>query len=277
MPAVLQSNNIEERLNEERSQFMRSFDLSGKCAVILGGTSGLGREIALGMAKAGADVVAASRREAEVDNTAAEIESLGRNTLRMRADVCSRESVQQLHDEVLSQFGRIDILVNSAGVSMRRPAIEYSEQDWCNILNVNLHGTFRSCQIFGKTMLAQESGAIINIASLATFVAFRDVAAYGVSKAGVGALTKSLAVEWAQSGVRVNAIAPGVFPTELNCDLIRGTDRGKELLMRTPMARYGFPAEVAGAAVFLASDASSFVNGEILAVDGGFLASGVNS
>lgn len=277
MSVVLQSNNIEERLIEDGSQFMRSFDLSGKCAVVLGGTSGLGREIAFGLAKAGADVVAASRREAEVDHTAGEIENLGRSTLRVRADVCSRESLQQLHDEVLAQFGRIDILVNSAGVSMRRPAIEYSEQDWCNILNVNLHGTFRSCQIFGKTMLAHKSGVIINIASLATFVAFRDVAAYGVSKAGVGALTKSLAVEWAQSGVRVNAIAPGVFPTELNCDLIRGTDRGKELLMRTPMARYGKPAEVAGAAVFLASDASSFVNGEILAVDGGFLASGVNS
>lgn len=256
---------------------MRSFDLTGKCAVVLGGTSGLGREIAFGLAKAGADVVAASRREMEVDRTAEEIENLGRSTLRMRADVCSRESLQRLHDEMLSQFGRIDVLVNSAGVSMRRPSIEYSEEDWCNILNVNLHGTFRACQIFGRTMLERRSGAIINIASLATFVAFRDVAAYGVSKAGVGALTKSLAVEWAQSGVRVNAIAPGVFPTELNCDLIRGTDRGKELLMRTPMARYGHPAEVAGAAVFLASDASSFVNGEILAVDGGFLASGVNS
>lgn len=277
LSSVLTPNYIEEALAEERAPFLRSFDLTGKCAVVLGGTSGLGREIAFGLAKAGADVVAASRRETEVERTAEEIENLGRSTLRMRADVCSRESLQRLHDEVLSQFGRIDVLVNSAGVSMRRPSIEYSEEDWCNILNVNLHGTFRACQIFGRTMLERRSGAIINIASLATFVAFRDVAAYGVSKAGVGALTKSLAVEWAQSGVRVNAIAPGVFPTELNCDLIRGTDRGKELLMRTPMARYGHPAEVAGAAVFLASDASSFVNGEILAVDGGFLASGVNS
>lgn len=274
---VSHANYIEAHPVEERSQFMRSFDLTGKCAVVLGGTSGLGREIALGLAKAGADVVPASRRKAEVDRTAAAIEELGKDTLRIAADVCSRESLQRLHDEVLSKFGHVDVLVNSAGVSLRRPAIEYSEKDWCNILNVNLHGTFRSCQIFGKTMLARKSGAIVNIASLATFVAFRDVAAYGVSKAGVGALTKSLAVEWAQSGVRVNAIAPGVFPTELNCDLIRGTNRGKELLMRTPMARYGYPAEVAGAAVFLASDASSFVNGEILAVDGGFLASGVNS
>jgi NAD(P)-dependent dehydrogenase (short-subunit alcohol dehydrogenase family) len=261
----------------ERPRLLRQFDLSGKCAVVVGGTSGLGQAIALALAEAGADVVASSRRKAEADRTAREIETLGRQTLPLQADVRSRESLQRLHDEVLSRFGHIDILVNSAGITGRRPAIECSEEDWCDILNVNLNGTFRACQIFGKTMLAQRSGAIINVASLATFVAFRDVAAYGVSKAGVGALTKSLAVEWAPQGVRVNAIAPGIFPTELNGNLIRGTDRGKELLMRTPMARYGNPSEVAGAAVFLASDAGSFVNGEILAVDGGFLASGVNS
>lgn len=256
---------------------MHRFDLSGKCAVVVGGTSGLGQAIAIAFAEAGADVVASSRRKAEVDRTARDIEKLGRKTLRLRADVCSRESLQKLHDDVLSDFGRVDILVNSAGITARRPTIEFSEEDWCNVLNVNLNGTFRACQIFGKTMLVQKSGAIINVASLATFVAFRDVAAYSVSKAGVGALTKSLAVEWAQSGIRVNAIAPGVFPTEMNVDLIRGTDRGKELLMRTPMGRYGTPAEVAGAAIFLASDAASFVNGEILTVDGGFLASGVNT
>lgn len=256
---------------------MGIFDLSGKSAVVVGGTSGLGQAIALALAEAGADVVAASRRKTEVDRTACEIEKRGRSTLRLAADVCSRESLQNLHDEVLSRFGRVDILVNSAGMTVRRPTIEFSEQDWCNILNVNLNGTFRACQIFGKTMLNRKSGVIINVASLATFVAFRDVAAYGASKAGVGALTKSLAVEWAQSGIRVNAIAPGVIPTELNGDLIRGTERGKELLMRTPMGRYGNPVEVAGAAVFLASDAGSFINGEILAIDGGFLASGVNS
>lgn len=261
----------------EEPRLMRQFDLSGKCAVVVGGTSGLGHAIALALAEAGADVVASSRRKAEAERTARQIEELGRRTLRTPADVRSRQSLQQLHDEVLSRFGHIDILVNSAGITERRPAIEVSEEDWCDILDVNLNGTFRACQIFGKTMLAQKSGAIINVASLATFVAFRDVAAYGVSKAGVGALTKSLAVEWASSGVRVNAIAPGIFPTELNGNLIRGTDRGKELLIRTPMARYGNPSEVAGAAVFLASDAGSFVNGEILAVDGGFLASGVNS
>lgn len=261
----------------ERPRLMRQFDLSGKCAVVVGGTSGLGQAIALALAEAGADVVASSRRKAEADRTARQIEKLGRSTLHAQADVRSRESLQRLHDEVLARFGRIDILVNSAGITARRPAIETSEEEWCDILDVNLNGTFRACQIFGKTMLAQKSGVIINVASLATFVAFRDVAAYGVSKAGVGALTKSLAVEWAPNGVRVNAIAPGIFPTELNSNLIRGTNRGKELLIRTPMARYGNPSEVAGAAVFLASDAGSFVNGEILAIDGGFLASGVNS
>jgi NAD(P)-dependent dehydrogenase (short-subunit alcohol dehydrogenase family) len=254
-----------------------SFDLSSRCAVVIGGTSGLGKAIALGLAGAHADVVAASRRQQEVDRTAGEIEAMGVKTLRITADVRNRASLENLHDRVLAHFGHIDILVNSAGITMRQPTVDCPEECWLNILDVNLNGTFRACQIFGKTMLARKRGVIINVASLATFVAFRDVAAYGASKAGVGALTKSLAVEWAQQGVRVNAIAPGIFPTSLNEELVRGTDRGKELLQRTPMARYGSPDEVAGAVVFLASDAAQFVNGHILAVDGGYLASGVNS
>lgn len=278
-PGALESSpdGVASNSGTEQPRLMRQFDLSGKCAVVVGGTSGLGQSISLALAEAGADVVASSRRKLESERTARQIEKLGRKTLRLQADVRSRESLQRLHDQVLSHYGRIDVLVNSAGIMRRQPAIECSEEDWCDILDVNLNGTFRACQIFGKTMLAQKSGVIINVASLATFVAFRDVAAYGVSKAGVGALTKSLAVEWAPHGIRVNAIAPGIFPTELNSNLIRGTNRGKELLIRTPMARYGNPTEVAGAAVFLASDAGSFVNGEILAIDGGFLASGVNS
>ncbi len=255
---------------------MQAFNLSDKCAVVIGGTSGLGKAISLAMARAGADVVAASRREQEVDRTAAAIESLGRATLRIESDVRDRESLKELHDRVLSRFGKVDVLVNSAGITLRRPTVECREREWLNVLDVNLNGAFRACQIFGKTMLARRCGAIINIASLATFVAFYDVAAYGVSKAAVGALTKALAVEWARQGVRVNAIAPGIFPTELNGALIRGTGRGRELLQRTPMGRYGKPEEVAGAAVYLASDAASFVNGQILPVDGGFLASGVN-
>jgi len=255
---------------------MDAFDLSGRCAVVIGGTTGLGKAIALGLARARADVVAVSRRESEVERTAAEIEALGRKTMRLRADVRSRASLEKLHDDVLAHFGRVDILVNSAGITKRQPVIESPEETWASILDINLMGTLRACQIFGKDMLARKSGAIINMASLATFVAFRDVAAYGASKAGVGALTKSLAVEWAKMGVRVNAIAPGIFPTELNERLVRGTERGRELLQRTPMGRYGRADEVVGAAVFLASDAASFVNGQILAVDGGYLASGVN-
>lgn len=255
---------------------MQSFDLSGKRAVVIGGTSGLGKAIALGLAGAHAQVVAASRRQEEVNATADEVESMGRRTLRLQVDVRSRDSIQDLHHAVLFALGPIDILVNAAGITLRQPTLECSEECWSSILDVNLTGTLRACQIFGKPMLERGSGAIVNIASLATFVAFRDVAAYGASKAAVGALTRSLAVEWAQRGVRVNAIAPGIFPTSLNEELVRGTARGKELLQRTPMARYGRAEEVAGAAIFLASDAASFVNGAILAVDGGYLASGVN-
>jgi NAD(P)-dependent dehydrogenase (short-subunit alcohol dehydrogenase family) len=252
------------------------FDLSGKCAVVIGGTSGLGKAISLGLASAGADTVASARRPEEVDATASAIEALGRRTLRHTASVRDRASLESLHIEVLQHFGRIDILVNAAGMTRRVPTLECSEDDWQAILDTNLTGTLRACQIFGRTMVEQSYGRIINIASLTTFVGFRDVAAYGASKAAVGSLTKTLAVELAQHGITVNAIAPGVFPTDLNKELINKTDRGRELLLRTPMKRFGDTAEIAGAAVYLASDAASFVTGEILAVDGGFLASGVN-
>jgi len=190
--------------------------------------------------------------------------------------VQDRASIARLHDEVRQRLGRVDILVNSAGITMRVPTLECSEEDWGRILDINLTGTVRACQIFGRTMVEQRYGRIVNIASLATMVAFRDVAAYGASKAAVGALTKSLAVEFAPYGVTVNAIAPGVFPTALNGELVSNTDRGRELLMRTPMSRFGNLDEIAGGAIYLASDAASYVTGEILVIDGGFMASGVN-
>jgi NAD(P)-dependent dehydrogenase (short-subunit alcohol dehydrogenase family) len=252
------------------------FDLSDRCAVVIGGTSGIGRAIALGLAQAGANVAPTSRRQLEVDKTATDIEGLGVRSLRICSDVLDRASLVSLHDQVLRYFGRLDILVNSAGITRRVPTLDCSESDWARVMETNLPGTFRACQIFGKTMVKQQSGKIINIASLSTFVGFHEVAAYGASKAGVGLLTKTLAVELSCHGVSVNAIAPGIFRTDLNEDMLRNTPRGTESLMRTPIKRFGNVNELTGAAVFLASDASAYVAGEILVVDGGFLASGVN-
>ena len=251
-------------------------ELNDKVAVVVGGTSGIGLAIAKGLAEAGADVVATARRPDLVDAAAAEIERLGRRSLRVASDVSDRSSLQQVLDESVKAFGKVDILVNSAGRTKRAPTIDFSEADWDDIIDTNLTGTLRATQVFGRHMLERESGSIINIASLSSFVALYEVAAYSASKAAVASLTKSLAIEWGPLGVRVNAIAPGVFRTALNQKLLDETERGREFLLRTPMRRFGNVDELAGAAVFLASDAASFVNGEIIAVDGGFLASGVN-
>jgi len=252
------------------------FDLAGKCAVVVGGTSGLGKAIALGLAEDGADVVAASRRQAETDQVAAEIEGLGRRSLSATVDVRDRSSIEVLRKKVLDRFAKVDILVNAAGITAKVPTLECSEEDWTNVLDINLNGTWRSCQVFGRTMVSQGFGKILNIASLSTFVGFNQVAAYAASKAGVGSLTKTLAIELAPYKICVNAIAPGVFPTALNAELILHTGRGRELKMRTPMKRFGEMEELVGGAVYLVSDAASFVTGEILVIDGGFLASGVN-
>ena len=253
-----------------------NLNLDGKTAVVIGGTSGIGRAIAHGFAEAGANVVPTSRRVEEVEKAAAEIEAFGRETVRVASDVADRESLQKLLDKSVAAFGKVDILVNSAGRTKRAPTLDFDEADWNDIIETNLTGTLRSCQIFGRHFLANGYGKIINIASLSTFVALFEVAAYSASKAAVASLTKSLAVEWSARGVNVNAIAPGVFRTALNEKLLDESERGKEFQMRTPMKRFGKVEELAGAAIFLASDAASFVNGEILTVDGGFLASGVN-
>jgi NAD(P)-dependent dehydrogenase (short-subunit alcohol dehydrogenase family) len=250
--------------------------LAGKVAVVVGGTSGIGRAISLGLAEAGADVVPSARRMEQVESTAAEIETTGRRTLRLASDVADRASLENLLKETVAQLGSADILVNCAGKIKRAPTLDFDEAEWTSIIDTNLTGTLRACQIFGRHMLERGYGRIINIASLNTFVALSQVAAYAASKAAVASLTRSLAVEWSQKGVLVNAIAPGVFRTALNSDLLDNTPRGKELLMRTPMGRFGRTEEVVGAAVYLASDAASFVTGQVLVVDGGFLASGVN-
>jgi len=253
-----------------------SLELNGKVAVVIGGTSGIGRAIAHGLAAAGADVIPTSRRMEQVEIAAGEIEGFGRRSLRVSSDVADRASLQLVLDEGVRAFGKVDILVNSAGRTKRASTLDFSEADWQDIMDTNLTGTLRACQVFGRHMLERGYGRIINIASLSTFVALYEVAAYSASKAAVASLTKSLAVEWAPHGVCVNAIAPGVFRTALNQKLLDESERGKEFLLRTPMKRFGKVEELAGAAVFLASDAASFVNGEVLVVDGGFLASGVN-
>lgn len=251
-------------------------ELSGKVAVVIGGTSGIGRAIAHGLAEAGADVIPTSRRAEQVEAAAAEIEERGRKSLRLTSDVSDRASLQRVLEESVKVFGKVDILINSAGRTKRAPTLDFAEEDWNDIMETNLTGTLRACQIFGRHMLEREYGRIVNIASLSTFVALHEVAAYSASKAAVASLTKSLAVEWSARGVTVNAIAPGVFRTALNQKLLDESERGREFLLRTPMKRFGRVEELAGAAVFLASDAASFVTGEILVVDGGFLASGVN-
>lgn len=251
-------------------------DLAGRTAVVIGGTSGIGRVIARALAEAGADVVPTARRADLVDEAAREIEALGRRTLRVTSDVHDRASLESLLAAGVEAFGTIDIMVNCAGRTTRVPTLDLDEADWNAILETNLTGTLRAAQVFGRHMIERRYGRIVNIASLSSFVALFEVAAYAASKAAVASLTKSLAIEWARHGVCVNAIAPGVFRTALNEKLLDGTGRGQEFLLRTPMKRFGTLEELGGAAVFLSSEAASFVTGEVLVVDGGFLASGVN-
>jgi NAD(P)-dependent dehydrogenase (short-subunit alcohol dehydrogenase family) len=251
-------------------------ELEGQVAVVIGGTSGIGQVIACGLAEAGADVVATSRRAEQVENAAQKIEALGRRSLRVTSDVTDRASLESLLNAAVEAFGKVDILVNAAGRTKRTPILNLDETEWNEILETNLTGALRAGQVFGRHMVERRYGRIIHIASLGSFIALYEVAAYSASKAALASLTKTMAVEWAGSGVCVNAIMPGVFRTALNAQLLDGTPRGQEFLMRTPMKRFGRLEELVGGAVFLASRASSFVTGTILAVDGGFLASGVN-
>ena len=253
------------------------FDLSGRIAVVIGATSGIGRAIAIALGQQGADVAPSGRRRDLVESACREIEALGRRTLVQTVNVAHRGSIDAFRDAVLGHFGRVDILVNAAGYTFRRPTVEVTEEQWTSLMDTNLNGTLRACQAFYEPLKASKRGRVINIASLGSFVGFLEVAAYSASKTALLSLTRSLAVEWARDGIMVNAIAPGIFPTEMTRAIVEGTPRGQELLLRTPMRRFGRPEEVCGAAALLASDGASFITGQCIVVDGGFLASGVNS
>lgn len=262
---------------ERESPAANCFNLTDRVAVVIGATSGIGRAIALGLAEHGADVVPTGRRREQLESACRDIEAVGRGTLRVTADVTDQQSIERLRDSVFHRFGQIDILVNAAGYTQKAPTISVRAGDWSAMLDTNLTGVLRACQAFYEPLKASGRGRIINIASLSSFVAFHEVAAYCASKSALLSLTRSLGCEWANDGIRVNAIAPGVFPTELNEEIVNDTPRGRELLMRTPMRRFGRPDELVGPAVMLASDAASFITGQCIVVDGGYLASGVNS
>lgn len=253
----------------------KGLSLEGKRALVFGGTSGLGKSIALGLAEAGADVVSVSRRAEEVSKAAAEIRALGRRTLELSADVTRREDIQRVIDAMLADMGRIDILVNSAGTTKRVSSLELSDEDWNRILDVNLKGTWYACQMVGRVMKDQMYGRIINIASLGAFQSLHEAAAYCASKGAVAMLTRCLGAEWVKYNITVNAIAPGVFETPLNRALILEPQRKASIMAHTPMKRFGNLEEIKGAAIYLASDSASFVTAEILAVDGGFMAQGI--
>jgi len=248
------------------------FDLTGKVAVVTGASRGLGRGIAVGLAQAGADIIAVASRSANVAETVAEIQALGRKAVALGCEQDKPEQVKKLVSDAINAFGKVDILVNNAGTIRRAPAEDFSDEDWDLVMEANINGVFRLSRGIGKHMLANGSGKIINIASLLSFSGGITVPAYAASKGAVMQLTKALANEWAAKGLQINAIAPGYFATDNTEALRADTERNASISARIPAGRWGNPEDLAGSAVFLASKASDYVNGHVLLVDGGWMA-----
>ena len=248
------------------------FRLDGKVALVTGASSGLGQAMALALAEAGAEVIAHARSEGGADETCSQIESRGRNSFAVAGDMADKSVPKKLIEDVIDKFGRIDILINNAGMIRRTPAVDFSEDDWTQVLEVNLSSVFRLSQAAGRRMIEQGSGKIINIASLLSFQGGITVPAYTASKSGVAGLTKALANEWAKHDVNVNAIAPGYMATNNTTALRADETRNRQILERIPAARWGNAEDLAGAAVFLSSSASDYLHGHLLVVDGGWLA-----
>jgi 2-deoxy-D-gluconate 3-dehydrogenase len=249
------------------------FSLQGKVAVVIGASRGLGQGMAGAMAEAGADLVPVARTLSSLEKMADEVTKMGRKCLPLKVDVSNMSEIQSLMDRVAETFGKIDILVNSQGTQVRKPAMEMTEEDWDGLMAVNLKSVYFSCQAAARHMIKQGKGKIINVASLTSVLGLANITIYGASKGGVASLTKGLAIEWARHHINVNAVLPGYFITELTADLFKNEERAKWVLDRIPLGRTGNPEDLATAALFLASEASDYITGQIIPVDGGWLAS----
>ena len=254
----------------ESKDILSLFTLKGKVALVTGGTRGIGKAIASGLASAGADIAVVSNKSSDEDVRKV-VESYGRRFYYLKLDLSKREERISLVPQVVDHFGRLDILVNNAGIQRRCPAIDFPLEDWDKIINLMLTGVFELSQAAAKVMLKQGGGKIINMASLLSFQGGWTVPAYTVAKHGVAGLTKSLANEWASKNINVNAITPGYIDTEMNIALKNDPERGKAILSRIPAGRWGVPEDLTGAVIFLASNASDYVHGHILIVDGGWM------
>ena len=259
-----------------------SFDLTGRVALITGGASGIGLAVASALVRHGAKAVVGSRTLKKVESAVEQLcrirepDSQGPAATGVSLDVTDDASIDQAVKTCMDQYARLDILVNSAGILIKKPTFELTREEFNNIHDTNVTGSLKCAQAAGHLFREQHRGCIINIASVSTFVDLVGVAAYAASKNAVLGLTRSLANEWAQYGIRTNAIAPGFIPTDLNRKIIEGTDRGRRIIENTPMERFGLAEEIAGCAVYLASDAASFTNGATIPIDGGYLASGIS-